>query len=181
MAVIFLIFWGAYLLFSIVANQFKFPSTGHKGSPLFTSSPVLQLLSRVRLFATPPTAARRLPWPSPALGACPSSQCAVPFSSRLQSFPASGSFPVSQFFTSGGQSIGHHQRLFVVFLMIAILTSVRWHLTVILSCFSLEIWRCWVGCLRSCKKVGFERMSFLLEPETMTALWVSACFWQSIK
>ena len=30
----------------------------------------------------------------------------VPFSSLLQSFPASGSFPVSQFFTSGGQSIG---------------------------------------------------------------------------
>ena len=29
-----------------------------------------------------------------------------PFSSCLQSFPASGSFPVSQFFTSGGQSIG---------------------------------------------------------------------------
>ena len=30
----------------------------------------------------------------------------VPFSSHLQSFPASGSFPMSQFFTSGGQSIG---------------------------------------------------------------------------
>ena len=30
----------------------------------------------------------------------------VPFSSRLQSFPASESFPLSQFFTSGGQSIG---------------------------------------------------------------------------
>ena len=30
----------------------------------------------------------------------------IPFSSRLQSFPASGSFPRSQFFTSGGQSIG---------------------------------------------------------------------------
>ena len=29
----------------------------------------------------------------------------VPFS-HLQSFPASGSFPMSQFFTSGGQSIG---------------------------------------------------------------------------
>ena len=29
-----------------------------------------------------------------------------PFSSHLQSFPASGSFPVSQFFTSGGQSVG---------------------------------------------------------------------------
>ena len=30
----------------------------------------------------------------------------VPFSSCLQSFPASGSFPRSQFFASGGQSIG---------------------------------------------------------------------------
>ena len=59
----------------------------------------------------------RLPCPSPALGvysnSCPSSQWChptiwcpvVPFSSRLQSFPASWSFPMSQFFTSGGQSI----------------------------------------------------------------------------
>ena len=30
----------------------------------------------------------------------------VPFSSCLQSLPASGSFPLSQFFASGGQSIG---------------------------------------------------------------------------
>ena len=30
----------------------------------------------------------------------------IPFSSCLQSCPASGSFPVSQFFESGGQSIG---------------------------------------------------------------------------
>ena len=30
----------------------------------------------------------------------------VPFSSHLQSFPASGSFPMSQFFTSDGKSIG---------------------------------------------------------------------------
>ena len=34
------------------------------------------------------------------------SSSVVLFSSRLQSFPASGSFPMSQFFTSGGQSIG---------------------------------------------------------------------------
>ena len=34
------------------------------------------------------------------------SSSAVPYSSCLQSFPASGSFPMSQFFTSGGQSIG---------------------------------------------------------------------------
>ena len=30
----------------------------------------------------------------------------IPFSSCLQSFPTSGSFPISQFFVSGGQSIG---------------------------------------------------------------------------
>ena len=59
-----------------------------------------------------------LPCPSPTPPAysnsCPSSRwcrptissSVVPYSSRLQSFPASGSFPVSQFFTSGGQSIG---------------------------------------------------------------------------
>ena len=34
------------------------------------------------------------------------SSSAVPFSSRLQSFPASGSFQMSQFFASGGQRIG---------------------------------------------------------------------------
>ena len=60
----------------------------------------------------------RLPCPSPTPRAysnsCPSSHwchptissSVVPFSSCLQSFPASGSFQMSQFFTSGGQSIG---------------------------------------------------------------------------
>ena len=60
----------------------------------------------------------RLPCPSPSPGAysnsCPLSQwyhptissSPVPFSSCLQSFPASGSFPMSQLFASGGQSIG---------------------------------------------------------------------------
>ena len=57
----------------------------------------------------------RLPCPSPTPGvysnSCPLScwchptisSSVVPFSSRLQSFPVSGSFTVSQFFTSGGQ------------------------------------------------------------------------------
>ena len=40
-------------------------------------------------------------WCHPAI-----SSSVVPFSSSLQPFPASGSFPVSQLFTSGGQSIG---------------------------------------------------------------------------
>ena len=60
----------------------------------------------------------RLPCPSPTPGAhsnsCPSSHwchptissSVIPFSSHLQSFPASGSFPISQFFASGGQRIG---------------------------------------------------------------------------
>ena len=42
-------------------------------------------------------------WCHPAI-----STCVIPFSSCLQSFPASGSFPRSQFFASGGQSIGVH-------------------------------------------------------------------------
>ena len=35
-----------------------------------------------------------------------SSSSVIPFSSYLQSFPASGSFPKSRLFTSGGQSFG---------------------------------------------------------------------------
>ena len=36
----------------------------------------------------------------------PSQSSVVPFSSHLQSFPASESFPMSQLFESGGQNIG---------------------------------------------------------------------------
>ena len=60
----------------------------------------------------------RLPCPSPSPGACSNScplsqwrhptisSSVVPFSSCLQSFPASGSFLMSWVFASGGQSIG---------------------------------------------------------------------------
>ena len=60
----------------------------------------------------------RLRCPSPVLGVCTNScvlsqRChptispsVVPFSSCLQSFPASGSLPMSQLFVSGVQSIG---------------------------------------------------------------------------
>ena len=41
------------------------------------------------------------PWCHPAI-----SSSVVPLPSYLQSFPASGSFPMNQFFTSSGQSIG---------------------------------------------------------------------------
>ena len=46
------------------------------------------------------------PWPSSQWCHPTFSSSVVPFFSCLQSFPASGSFPVSQFFTPGGQSIG---------------------------------------------------------------------------
>ena len=92
---------------------------------IFYISSVLSL-SRVWLFApcTPSPHLRhglehaRLPCPSPNPEAysnsCPLSQwchptissSVIPFSSCLQSFPASGSFPMSQLFASGGQSIG---------------------------------------------------------------------------
>ena len=60
----------------------------------------------------------RLPCPSPSPGACSNSHpvsqwyhpnissSVVPFSSCLQTFPASGSFQMSQLFASRGQSIG---------------------------------------------------------------------------
>ena len=60
----------------------------------------------------------RLPYPSPSSGACSNScpfgwcchptisSSVVPFSSCLHSFPASGSFLMSQLFASGSQSTG---------------------------------------------------------------------------
>ena len=60
----------------------------------------------------------RPPWPTPTPGVYPNSyslsqwghptisSSVVPFSSCPQSFPASGSFQMSQLFASGGQNIG---------------------------------------------------------------------------
>ena len=77
------------------------------------STSSVQLLSRVGLLETPWTAARQA---SLSITNCwsPSSQwchptissSVVPFFSCPQSFPASGSFQMSQLFSSGGQSIG---------------------------------------------------------------------------
>ena len=79
---------------------------------------LFQSFSRVWLFVTLWTTACQASCPSPTPGtcsdSCPSSQWCHPtisssvisFSSCLQSFPASRSFPVSQFVSSGGQSIG---------------------------------------------------------------------------
>ena len=77
----------------------------------------VQLLSCVGLSVTPMDCSRsgfpvlrylpefvqvHVPWVSDAVQA---SHPVTPFSSFLQSFPASGSFPMTQLFASGGQSI----------------------------------------------------------------------------
>ena len=82
------------------------------------SSRSVQLLSFVRLFVNPWTAAL---WASLSITNSQSllklmsivsvchptiSSSGIPFSSRLQSFPVSGSFPMCQLFASGGQSTG---------------------------------------------------------------------------
>ena len=93
----------------------------YKNLTFLSLSPILstvQSLSRVQLFATPWTAVRQvslsitnswsvlklmpieLMMPFNHLNLC------SPFSSCLQPCPASGSFPMSQFFPSGGQSNG---------------------------------------------------------------------------
>ena len=87
------------------------PGSGRSLTVQFSHSVVSDSLRPHRLQHT------RLPCPSPSPRACsnscPSSRWCHPtisfsvilFSSCLQSFPVSGSFPVSQFFASGGQSI----------------------------------------------------------------------------
>ena len=67
----------------------------------------LHRLQHARLLCPSPT-------PTAYSNSCPlswwchptNSSSVIPFSSRLQSFPPSGSFQMSQFFVSGGQSIG---------------------------------------------------------------------------
>ena len=93
----------------------RIPWLEEAGRPQFSS---VQSLSCVWLFVTHGLQHARLPCPSPTpwvySNSCPLSQwchptissSVVPFSSCLQSFPASESFQMSRLFASGGQSIG---------------------------------------------------------------------------
>ena len=101
-------------------HNFTLALTGCKGRAPISSVQFswVQLLSRVRLFATTWIAAHQASlsiiksqgslnshpsswWCHPAI-----SSPVGPFFSCLQSFPAAGSFPMNRLFTSGGQSIG---------------------------------------------------------------------------
>ena len=95
------------------------PSSGHRteqfNSVHFSS---VQSLTCVQLFVIPWTIARQVSQSAPTPGVYPNScplspwchptisSSVIPFSSCLQSFPASGSFPMSQLTTLGGQSFG---------------------------------------------------------------------------
>ena len=112
-------FWILTWFWYLPANLFSFNSS------IFGSAIVLavvclivQSLSHVWLLAAPWAAARQASLSfnisQSLLKPCPLSRwchptissSVVPFSSHLQSFPASRSFPMSQLFESGGQSIG---------------------------------------------------------------------------
>ena len=103
-----------------------FNSESSNGTPFYLSTNPLttfhfssfQSLSRVPLFATHGLQQARPLCPSPTTRVHPN-QCAlsrwchptisapvVPFFSCLQTFPESGSFPMNQFLSSGGQNIG---------------------------------------------------------------------------
>ena len=75
---------------SVVSDPFRPHESQHDRPPCPSPSP------RVHSDSRPPSR-----WCHPAI-----SSSVVPFSSCLQSFPESGSFPMSQLFVSGGQSIG---------------------------------------------------------------------------
>ena len=90
----------------------------HPPFPWIVWSVVVQSLSFAHCLPSPGLQLARPPCPSPTPGACSNScplsrwwqpaisSSVIPFSSCLQSFPASESFPMSWLFTSGGQSIG---------------------------------------------------------------------------
>ena len=109
----------------------------------------------------------RLLCPSPSPGDC-SDSCSfhwwchptisssvIPFSSYLQSFPASGSFPRSQLFGSGGQSIGASALASVLPMNIQ-----GWFLLGLTGWISLQAYGCMFLC--SIFTLTSPRVSFLL-------------------
>ena len=119
----------------------------------------------------------RLPCPSPTPGvysnSCPSSQwchptissSVIPFSSHLLSFRASGSFRMSQFFASVGQSIGVSASASVIPMNIQdwfLLGWTGWISWLDSSCESK-------GLSRVFKKINSSALSFLYSP-TFTSI-----------
>ena len=105
-------FYGNWNQNEITALPWHLPSLLHISSVQFSCSVMSNSLQPHGLQHTRPLC----PSPTPRVysNSCPLNQwchptissSVVPFFSCFQSFPASGSFPMSQFFASGGQSTG---------------------------------------------------------------------------
>ena len=120
----------------------------------------------------------RPPCPSPALGvypdSCPLSQwchpsilsSVIPFSSHLQCFPALGSFQMSQFFLSGGQSVGVSASASVLPMNIQDWFPLGW--TGCISLLSKELSRVFSNTTQF-KSINSSVLSFLYSP-TLTSI-----------
>ena len=108
--------WNENWCFPVLWPLLSFPNCRHNECSTLTAS--VQLLSYIQLFVTPWTAARQA---SLSITNSQSLLKLIPIKSMMPSnhlilcypllllpstFPASGSFPTSQFFISGGQSTG---------------------------------------------------------------------------
>ena len=87
---IILVFSSVQFSHSVVSDCWRPHGLQHARPPCPSPTPIVN-----------PNSCQLSRWCHPTI-----SSSVVPFSSHLQSFTASGSFPMSQFFTSGGQSIG---------------------------------------------------------------------------
>ena len=142
-----------------------------RGSVQFSHSVMLDSLRPPELQHARP------PCPSPTPGVYPNScplswwyhptilSSVVPFSSCLQSFPKSGSFPMSQLFISGGQSIGVSASTLVLPMNIQGWSPLGW-----IGWISLQS----KGLLKvfskpQFKSINFSALSFLYSP-TLTSI-----------
>ena len=97
--IFYIYYWYCIQLLSIMCSVSSVQSLSHVQlcNPKDCSMPGLTVHHQLWEFTQTPSSR----WCNPTI-----SSSVVPFSSCLQSFPTSGSFPMSHFFTSGGQSIG---------------------------------------------------------------------------
>ena len=121
----------------------------------------------------------RPPCPSPTPGVDPNScplscwchptisSSVIPFSSHPQSFPASRSFPVSQLFTSGGQSIAVSASTSVLPMNIQEGFPLGW--TGWISLLSKGLSRVFSNIIQQFKSINYSVLSFLYSP-TITSL-----------
>ena len=143
------------------------------GTNLFSSSvqfSSVQLLSHVRFFATPWTAANQASlfitnsWSLPKLmsidSVMPSNHLIFcrPLLLLPSIFPASGSFPMSQLFASGGQSIGVSASTSVLPMNIQDWFPLEWTGWISLSCYCkiiLPVESIHIGSIYKMRNVGY--------------------------